>query len=173
MNVMLKEDQISLINAIYVWSQSIPSVPIPPPSECLYSIPGLHGGAHYGTKKQATGIICSYFQPIQESMNFQLRHLTVLRLSGNGYKRPFFKRKIYVLKRTRSGSVFRGRGKQKPKKTNEKWHPISILKTINMPYWEKASKPIDRNSINDILAEKHGICGHALYSGNMVSRKDL
>ena len=87
-------------------------------------------------------------------MNFQLRHLTVLRLSGNGYKRPFFKRKIYILKRTRSGSVFRGRGKRKPKKTNEKWHRISILKTINMPYFEKASKPVDRNSINDILAEK-------------------
>ena len=37
---------------------------------------------------------------------------------------------------------------------NEKWHRIFILKTINMPYFEKASKPIDRNSINDILAEK-------------------
>ena len=87
-------------------------------------------------------------------MNFQLRHLTVLILSENGYKRPFFKQKIYVLKRTRSGSVFRGRGKRKPKKTNEKCHRISILKTINMPYFEKASKPVDRNSINDILAEK-------------------
>ena len=143
------------------------------PSECLSSIPGLHGGARYGTKKYATGIICSYFQPIQESMNFQLRHLTVLRLSGNGYKRPFFKRKIYILKRTRSGSVFRGRGKRKPKKTNEKWHRISILKTINMPYFEKASKPVDRNSINDILAEKKRNLRPRPIFRNMVSRKDL
>ena len=169
--------------------QSIPSVPIPPPSGCLSSIPGLHGGAHCGTTKvSCLGLFVAIFSQSRNQWIFSHVIWLCNFRPKQRFSSPFWDSQKMAINDLSSNERCTSWNEQEveafleeeenenPKRQTKRKmiSHIHIKDYKKRPYWEKASKPVDRNSINDILAEtEEGICGHALYSGNMVSRKNL